>query len=85
MQLWPVEPHRNPRRSARACLETARLDLLALFRALDGMDLSPEEIPQRLIRQLFELDADDAEALWALDQPKGVFDLALCCATLWPL
>ncbi len=52
----------------RACLEAARLDLLALFRALDRMDLSPAEIPQRLIRQLFELDADFAEALWALDQ-----------------
>jgi hypothetical protein len=39
----------------RARLETARLDLLALFRALDRMDLSPAEIPQRLIRQLFEL------------------------------
>ena len=35
------------------------------------MDLSPAEIPQRLIRQLFELDADYAEALWALDQPLG--------------
>jgi hypothetical protein len=51
----------------RARLEKARLDLLALFRALDRMDLSPAEIPQRLIRQLFELDADYVEALWALD------------------
>ena len=59
----------------RTRLETARLDLLALFRALDRMDLSPIEIPQRLIRQLFELDADYAEALWALDQPKGALDL----------
>ena len=42
----------------RTRLETARLDLLALFRALDRMDLSPAEIPQRLLRQLFELDAD---------------------------
>lgn len=42
----------------RARLEAARLDLLALFRALDRLDLSPAEIPQRLIRQLFELDAD---------------------------
>jgi hypothetical protein len=42
----------------RARLEAARLDLLALFRVLDRMDLSPSEIPQRLIRQLFELDAD---------------------------
>jgi len=60
----------------RARLETARLDLLALFRALDRMDLAPSEIPQRLIRQLFELDADYAEALWALDQPPGTLDLS---------
>jgi len=59
----------------RARLETARLDLLALFRALDRMDLSPAEIPQRLIRQLFELDADYVEALWALDQPATSLDL----------
>ena len=59
----------------RARLEKARLDLLALFRALDRMDLSPAEIPQRLIRQLFELDADYVEALWALDQPPASLDL----------
>jgi len=59
----------------RTRLETARLDLLALFRALDRMDLSPAEIPQRLIRQLFELDADYVEALWALDQPPASLDL----------
>jgi hypothetical protein len=41
----------------RARLEAARLDLLALFRALDRMDLTPSEIPQRLIRQVIELDA----------------------------
>src|SRR5450755_1007747 len=33
------------------------------------------EIPQRLIRQLFELDADYAEALWALDQPPATLDM----------
>jgi hypothetical protein len=59
----------------RLRLEAARLDLLALFRALDRMDLTPAEIPQRLIRQLFELDADYVEALWALDQPVGSLDL----------
>lgn len=59
----------------RARLETARLDLLALFRALDRTGLAPAEIPQRLIRQLFALDADYAEALWALDQPPATFDL----------
>jgi hypothetical protein len=61
----------------RARLEAARLDLLALFRALDRMDLAPSEIPQRLIRQLFALDADYAEALWAFDQPPGKLDLKL--------
>ena len=61
----------------RARLEPARLDLLALFRALDRLDLAPAEIPQRLIRQLFELDADLAEALWALDQPLAALDLKL--------
>jgi len=58
----------------RSRLEAARLDLLALFRALDQMGLSPAEIPQRLIQQLFELDADCVEALWALDQPRRRLD-----------
>jgi hypothetical protein len=61
----------------RSRLETARLDLLALFRSLDQMDLSAREIPQRLLQQLFELDADYAEALWVLDQPPAKFDLRL--------
>jgi hypothetical protein len=64
----------------RARLETARLDLLALFRALDRMNLTPEQIPQRLLRQLFELDADYVEALWGLDQPPGKLNLQLCSA-----
>jgi hypothetical protein len=59
----------------RVRLERARLDLLALFRALDRMSLTPEQIPQRLIRQLFELDADYVEALWGLDQPPGKLNL----------
>jgi len=59
----------------RPRLEAARLDLLALFRSLDRMDLSPKEIPQSLIRQLFELDADYAEAMWALDRPPGSLDI----------
>ena len=59
----------------RARLEAARLDLLALFRALDRMPLAPEQIPQRLLRQLFELDADYVEALWGLDQPPGKLNL----------
>ena len=78
--------HDMPRRSAvevpanlRARLEVARLDLLALFRARDRMDLTPSEIPQRLIRQLFELDADYAadyaEALGALEQAPGTLEV----------
>jgi hypothetical protein len=59
----------------RVRLERARLDLLALFRALDRMSLTPQQIPQRLIRQLFELDADYVEALWGLDQPPGKLNL----------
>ena len=59
----------------RTRLEKARLDLLALFRALDQMSLTPDLIPQRLIRQLFELDADYVEALWGLDQPPGKLNL----------
>ena len=69
--------HRSPLEipdDLRARLEVARLDLLALFRALDGMNLSPDEIPQRLLRQLLERDADLAEALWALDQSAGSLD-----------
>ena len=59
---WPIV-QRWKSLAASVRLEVARLDLLALFRALDRMDLSPAEIPQRLLRQLFELDADFAEAL----------------------
>ena len=39
------------------------------------MNLTPEQIPQRLLRQLFELDADYVEALWGLDQPPGKLNL----------
>ncbi len=69
--------HRSPLEipgELRGRLEVARLDLLALFRALDRMHLSAAEIPQRLLRQLFEKDADYAEALWALDQVAGRLD-----------
>jgi hypothetical protein len=60
----------------RTRLEGARLDSLALFRALDRLDLRAREIPQGLLRALFDLDADYAEALWVLDQPRGRFNLA---------
>lgn len=57
----------------RPQLEAARLDLRALFRALDQMIVA-QELPGEL-RRLLELDADFAEALWVLDQPRGKFDL----------
>ena len=60
----------------RSRLEQARLDSLALFRALDRLHLTPPDIPQRPLHALFELDADCAEALWALNQPRHTFDVA---------
>ena len=75
LKRMPRRPPAQIPADLRRRLEMARLDLLALFRALDRMDLTPAEIPQRLIRQLFELDADYVEALWALDQPSGSLDL----------
>jgi hypothetical protein len=71
----------------RARLEVARLDLLALFRALDRMHLSPVGIPQGFLRQLFgnlEKDADYAEALWALTSPRQVWIAAPCSAISVP-
>jgi len=50
-------------------LESARLDLLSLFRALDRLNLTADEIPQPELHDLFELDADFAEALCVLSQP----------------
>lgn len=53
-------------------LEKTRQELLALFRGLDQLDVSPKEMPQKELRVLMELDADCAEALWALDNPWGL-------------
>lgn len=64
---------RLSRSELRSRCEAARLDLRALFRSLDRRKLLLE-IPAEL-RILMELDADLAEALWVLDQPKGRFDL----------
>lgn len=59
----------------RARLEQARLDTLALLRALDH-GLGSHATPTAPLRALAEADADCAEALWALDQPPGTLDLA---------
>jgi len=56
----------------RIRLEKARRELLALFRGLDRLDVSAKEMPQKELKALMELDADCAEALWALDNPKGL-------------
>ena len=59
----------------RARLEQARLDTLALLRALDR-GLGSLDAPTAPLAALAEADADCAEALWALDQPPGTLDVA---------
>jgi hypothetical protein len=62
------------RASLRGLLEAQRLELLALFRALDRLGLMQSLPPE--LRDVFELDADFAEALWVLDQSSKRFDMA---------
>jgi len=64
----------EPAEQLRPRLEAARLELRALYRSLDRMRLA-QELPAGL-RRLQELDADFAEALWVLDQPRGRFNLS---------
>ncbi|MFH1344332.1 MAG: hypothetical protein ABIL01_24510 [Pseudomonadota bacterium] len=75
--IW--QRHSMTRQNTRAVankmrpqLEAARLDLRALYRALDHM-LVAQSLPAPL-RQLQELDADFAEALYVLDRPPGRLD-----------
>jgi len=63
----------EPAEQLRPRLEEARLELRALYRSLDRMRLA-QELPAGL-RRLQELDADFAEALWVIDQPRGRFNL----------
>jgi hypothetical protein len=60
----------------RARLEHARLDTLALLRALDR-ELGSQAAPTAPLAALAEADADCAEALWALDQPPSTLDLGV--------
>lgn len=55
-------------------LEEARLELRALFRALDRLRLAQRVPPE--LRRLLELDADFAEALWVLDHAPADLDWA---------
>jgi len=56
-------------------LKASRLDLLALFRAIDSLEMDARELPPVLLNELFELDADFAQALCALDEPLGSIDV----------
>jgi hypothetical protein len=62
-------------------LISRRLDMLALFRALDRLRLAQNRPPE--LHDLFELDADLAEALWVLDQPVSRFDLNAMTRDTW--
>jgi len=67
-----LRSHNKPTGSAeqlRPRLEAAGLELRALYRSLDRMLLA-QDVPAGL-RRLHELDADFAEALLVLDQPRG--------------
>jgi hypothetical protein len=55
----------------RQRLEEARLDNLALIRALDRLYRQGMSVSQPLLHTLYELEADCGEGLWALDQPPG--------------
>ena len=59
----------------RVRLERARLETLALLRALDHAVLAPRDLPHVALAALARLDADCAEALWALAQPPGALVL----------
>jgi hypothetical protein len=59
----------------RARLERARLDTLALLRALDQSLIPVPHLPHAALHHLYELDADGVEALWALEQPAGALDV----------
>lgn len=72
-KLRPTKP-KTSAAQLRPKLEAARLELRALYRSLDQLRLA-QDVPAKLQR-LQELDADLAEALWVLDQPRGRFDLS---------
>ena len=68
---WPVRASPPLPKNLRPRLEDARLDALALLRAIDRALIAPHKLPKQELHQLYELDADCAEALWALDQPAA--------------
>jgi hypothetical protein len=56
-------------------LKSARIELLALFRAIDRLPLDARELHQPTLHELFDIDGDCAEALWILDEPSEKFDM----------
>ena len=56
-------------------LKAARLELLALFRAIDRLPIDARELPQPILHELFNLDGDYAEALSIMDQSSARFDM----------
>lgn len=65
----------------RGRLETARLELRALFRATDELHIAQSMPPQ--MHRLIELDADFAEALHVMDlSPPGIDARAVARDTL---
>ena len=69
IEQLPEIPH-----AMRARLERERIELLILFRQIDRTGMGPEYLHDSRLAELMELDADCAEALWALDQPAGSID-----------
>jgi hypothetical protein len=62
-------------RDWEAKLKSARLELLALFRAIDRLPMDARELHQPTLHELFDLDGDYAEALSILDQSSVKFDM----------
>lgn len=58
-----------------ARLKASRLDLLALFRAIDQLHMDARELPQPILHELFDLDGDYALALTALDEARLTIDV----------
>ena len=48
---------------------------IVLLRALDQTAFAPRDLPHVALAALARLDADCAEALWALNQAPGALDL----------
>jgi len=56
-------------------LKAARLDLLALFGAIDRLKIDARELHWPTLEGLFELDGDYAQALSALDEQAARIDI----------